>query len=327
MSDPDLWSDKDKAETCLKRYSYLCSIVKAFRDLEKGYEYVDLFQDDPWVDVELSVLIKNINQFEKKFLSSSEASLGAIVEINAGAGGTEAEDWARMLVRMYLMYGRQHDLDVEIISMSENKLGGVEKASLIFQKPGTYNLLKGETGGHRLVRVSPFNAQGKRMTSFASVYVRPLVDDSIDIKIDESLISWETFRSSGAGGQNVNKVESGVRLRYPYTDPHTGETTEILVENTETRDQPKNKDRAKIQLKSILYDKELQYRREQELKERYDKGKNEWGSQIRSYVFDDKRVKDHRTDTCTTDVDSVMNGNIDIFIKDFQIYERNNSSD
>lgn len=225
------------------------------------------------------------------------------------------------------MYGRQHDLDVEIISMSENKLGGVEKAALIFQKPGTYNLLKGETGGHRLVRVSPFNAQGKRMTSFASVYVRPLVDDSIDIKIDESLISWETFRSSGAGGQNVNKVESGVRLRYPYTDPHTGETTEILVENTETRDQPKNKDRAKIQLKSILYDKELQYRKEQELKERHDKGKNEWGSQIRSYVFDDKRVKDHRTDTCTTDVDSVMNGNIDIFIKDFQIYERNNSSD
>ena len=168
---------------------------------------------------------------------------------------------------------------------------------------------------HRLVRVSPYNAQGKRMTSFASVFVTPLVDDTIEITLDPARISWDTFRSGGAGGQNVNKVESGVRVRYQYKDPYTGEEEEILVENTETRDQPKNRENALRNLRSILYNKELEHRRQEQRKVEDSKKKIEWGSQIRSYVFDDRRVKDHRTNHQTSDVGGVRDGDLDDFIK------------
>ena len=260
--------------------------------------------------------VKAVEELELKNMLRSEADqMDCVLKINSGAGGTESQDWASMLMRMYMRWAETNGYKLSVSNLQEGDEAGIKTVTMNVEGPYAYGYLKGENGVHRLVRVSPYNAQGKRMTSFASVFVTPLVDDSIEVTVEPARLSWDTFRSGGAGGQNVNKVESGVRLRYQYKDPYTGEEEEILIENTETRDQPKNKENAMRQLRSILYDKELQHRMEEQAKVEAGKKKIEWGSQIRSYVFDDRRVKDHRTNFQTSDVNGVMDGKIDGFIK------------
>ena len=321
---PDFWQDQKAAEAQMKKIKSLRNWINGCEEVElavdevtTGFDFVKegLVEEDE-LDALYSKALTMLEKLElRNMLRHDEDKMDAILKINSGAGGTESQDWASMLMRMYLRWCERHGYKTAIEHLIDGDEAGIKSVTISIEGDFAYGYLKSENGVHRLVRVSPYNAQGKRMTSFASVFVTPLVDDTIEITLDPARISWDTFRSGGAGGQNVNKVESGVRVRYQYKDPYTGEEEEILVENTETRDQPKNRENALRNLRSILYNKELEHRREEQRKVEDSKKKIEWGSQIRSYVFDDRRVKDHRTNHQTSDVGGVMDGDLDDFIK------------
>lgn len=323
--DPTFWNDPNYAEATLRELKTHKKWVGTFLHAKGTMEDLEVLHDfqkegeatEEEVNARYQEAVALMEDLEfHTTLNKPEDELNAIIEINAGAGGTESCDWSEMLMRMYVMWAEKNGYKVSELNRQDGEVAGIKSIELEIAGDFAFGMLKGENGVHRLVRVSPFNSQGKRMTSFSSVFVHPMVDDRIEIEIKESDLEWDTFRASGAGGQHVNKTESAVRVRHLPSG--------IVAECQQERSQLQNREKAMQMLRSRLYEQELKRQMEARSKIEAGKMKNEWGSQIRSYVLDDRRVKDHRTNYQTSQTDAVLDGEINDFLKAFLMFNHDN---